>query len=110
VRGIAGPASIGISLLAAGMIAVPAATAHGAQSADTAATLYVNGLAGCSDSGAGTQAVPFCSIQAAADVVNPGQTVDIEGTAHYAPFTVTRSGMPSAPITFIGGVGAAALD
>ena len=109
MRGTAGLASVGISLLAAGMIVVPAATADGAQSADTAATLYVNQLsAGCSDSGPGTQAVPFCSIQAAADVVNPGQTVDIEGKGppggqiRYAPVTITRSGTPSAPITFAG--------
>ena len=109
MRGTAGLASIGISLLAAGVIVVPAATADGAQSADTAATLYVNQLsAGCSDSGPGTQAVPFCSIQAAADVVNPGQTVDIEGKGppggqiRYAPVTITRSGTPSAPITFAG--------
>jgi hypothetical protein len=91
------------------MIVVPAATADGAQSADSAATLYVNQLsAGCSDSGPGTQAVPFCSIQAAADMVNPGQTVDIEGKGppggqiRYAPVTITRSGTPSAPITFAG--------
>jgi len=104
VRGTVGLASIGISLLAAGMMVVPAATANGAQSAATAATLYVYNVrgAGCSDSGPGTQAVPFCSIQAAADVANPGQTVDIEGPATYAPFTVTRSGTPSAPITFTG--------
>src|SRR5215469_15049927 len=86
------------------MIVVPAATGAGAQSAAAAVTtLYVNQVsAGCSDSGPGTQAVPFCSIQAAADVVNPGQTVDIEGTLDYAPVTITRSGTSSAPITFTG--------
>src|SRR5215469_4296259 len=85
------------------MIVVPAATGAGAQSAAAAVTtLYVNQVsAGCSDSGPGTQAVPFCSIQAAADVVNPGQTVDI-ASSDYQPVTITRSGTPSAPITFTG--------
>jgi hypothetical protein len=37
-------------------------------------------------------------------VVNPGQTVDIEPNVNsYQPVTITRSGTPSAPITFVGG-------
>jgi hypothetical protein len=47
--------------------------------ADDSATLYVHNSAnsGCSDTGPGTQAQPICTIRAAADVVNPGQTVMI---------------------------------
>jgi PKD domain/Right handed beta helix region len=73
-----------------------------------AATLYVEQYAPtCNDSGPGTQAEPFCTIQAAANVVAAGQTVDIEGdngiVAEYAqPVVVTRSGTPTAPITFTG--------
>ena len=68
-----------------------------------AADLYVGGSSSCSDVGAGTQGVPFCTIQAAANVVNPGQTVFIaigETTAYNEIVTLTRSGTPSAPITF----------
>lgn len=67
-----------------------------------AADLYVGGPA-CSDAGAGTQAVPFCSIQAAANVVSPGQTVFIaigRSSGYNESVTLTRSGTPSAPITF----------
>jgi PKD repeat protein len=82
------------------MVLVPVAAA---QSADTAGTLYVSQASGCSDSGAGTQAVPFCTIQAAANVVNPGQTVNVAPSVNsYQPVTITRSGTPSAPITFVG--------
>ncbi|WAL72984.1 PKD domain-containing protein [Kitasatospora sp. YST-16] len=67
-------------------------------------TLYVNqnSSAHCSDSGPGTQAQPFCTVQAAADVAQPGQTVRI--TAGYYPEQVTlkHSGAPGQPITFVG--------
>jgi len=55
----------------------------------------------CSDSGPATQAEPFCSLQAAANVVDPGQTVDIESNIA-TPVMITRSGTASAPITFTG--------
>lgn len=67
--------------------------------ADPATTLYVNNTSGanCSDSGAGTQTQPYCTVQAAADVVNPGQTVDITGN-YYEPVTITRSGTAAQPL------------
>ena len=64
--------------------------------------LYVNQVASCSTSGPGTQAVPFCSIQEAADVVEPGQTVHIAAGHYYGPLRITRSGTPDAPISFVG--------
>ena len=66
--------------------------------------LYVNGAGTtCSDAGSGTQLAPFCTIQAAADVVAPGQTVHVAATlGSYAPFTISRSGTAAAPITFVG--------
>ena len=90
-RGIA--ASIALLVSAASLTPVAA-------QANVSTTLYVNNASGsnCSDvSGLGTQAVPFCTIQAAANVVAPGQTVLIEpGT--YAAFSVSRSGTATAPI------------
>jgi hypothetical protein len=57
----------------------------------------------CNNAGPGTQAEPFCSIQEAADVAVPGQTVDI-ASGIYAPVTITaaQSGTPTAPITYVG--------
>ncbi|WP_104818647.1 right-handed parallel beta-helix repeat-containing protein [Kitasatospora sp. MMS16-BH015] len=67
-------------------------------------TRYVDGHSqSCSDAGSGTEAAPYCTVQAAADAVTPGQTVVIDqdvpapGTVH-----VTRSGTEVAPITFTG--------
>jgi PKD repeat protein len=67
-------------------------------------TLFVNntGSVTCSDAGTGTQAQPFCTVQAAVDVVNPGQTVAITGTYSEA-VTVTRSGTAGAPVVIDGG-------
>src|SRR5215472_11040670 len=60
-----------------------------AATAGTGRTLYVNGAsARCSDAGAGNRAVPFCTIQAAANVARPGQVVEIEQSARKRlPFT-----------------------
>jgi len=72
-----------------------------AAQADTPTTLYVYGSnSACSDSGAsaGTQATPFCTIQAAVDVVKAGQTIGVAGGT-YAPFTVSASGAAGSPIT-----------
>ncbi|MBT2445623.1 PKD domain-containing protein [Streptomyces sp. ISL-43] len=88
--------------LTAGLVALlgmPAA----AVAADTPTDLYVNSGVDshCSDSGTGSQAVPFCSIAAAAKVVLPGQTVRIEADTTYSDaVTVDRSGEPGKPITF----------
>ncbi|MFI6245302.1 PKD domain-containing protein [Streptomyces sp. NPDC051016] len=69
-------------------------------------TLYVHGASrACSDSGTGTESRPFCTVQAAADVVEPGDTVRILGDS-LSPYTeavtLTRSGTGDAPITFSG--------
>lgn len=73
--------------------------------ADTPVTdLYVNSSStACSQTGPGTPAVPFCSVQEAADVVDPGQTVHIlHSTQPAAPIVISRSGTADAPITFVG--------
>ncbi|PSL53361.1 PKD domain-containing protein [Saccharothrix carnea] len=79
----------------AGVVTVPAAQA-------AATTLYVRDTAACTDDGDGSAATPFCTVQAAADVVDPGQVVDITGTQDES-VTITRSGTADAPIVFEGG-------
>ncbi|GAA1138521.1 hypothetical protein F4556_005365 [Kitasatospora gansuensis] len=66
-------------------------------------TLYVNNAASanCSDAGTGTAARPYCTIGAATRVVEPGQTVQVEGS-YPESVTLTRSGTPEQPIVFAG--------
>ena len=91
--------------LVIGSTAIPAVLG-GQAKADTSppSTLYVDkASSSCSDSGPGSQSVPFCTIQAAANVVSAGQTVMIESAQYGSqPVTITHSGTPSAPITFTG--------
>ncbi|WP_330257781.1 hypothetical protein OG586_00445 [Streptomyces murinus] len=71
----------------------------------TAGTLYVNHDGACSDTGTGSASMPFCTVQAAADVVLPGQTVRVEapdGLPYVESVALTRSGTEDAPITFTG--------
>ncbi|MDH6132701.1 PKD repeat protein [Kitasatospora sp. MAA4] len=71
-----------------------------------ASTIYVDDIrtANCSDAGSGTQQQPFCTIQAAADVVQPGQTVQVAPRLYrQTQVTLTHSGTPDKPITFRGG-------
>ncbi|WP_034266966.1 hypothetical protein [Actinospica robiniae] len=84
------------ALIATASLAPVAATADGQN------TLYVNNTnSSCTDAGSGTSAAPFCTIQAAADIADPGDVVNIvAGT--YAATTITRSGTASEPIVFDG--------
>ncbi|MBC3844505.1 right-handed parallel beta-helix repeat-containing protein [Streptacidiphilus sp. 4-A2] len=87
-------------LLAAGVVVLPTATA----SADST-TLYVDVRnAACSDTaaGTGTAATP-CTIQAAADAAQPGDTVPDRRRRHLPATTITASGSPGDPITITGG-------
>ncbi|MCX5211217.1 PKD domain-containing protein [Kitasatospora sp. NBC_00240] len=65
-------------------------------------TLYVRTGPGCSDGGVGTSAVPYCTIGAAAAVVEPGQTVLIAAGRYAEQLNISRSGTPGHPITFLG--------
>lgn len=70
-----------------------------------AGTLYVNHDGVCSDTAAGSASLPFCTVQAAADAVVPGQTVRLQspdGLPYVESVTLTRSGTKDAPITFTG--------
>ena len=67
----------------------------------TATTYYVQQGGSCSDSGAGTQAAPFCTITAAAAVATtPGDTVLIGQGNYSGEVDITASGTAAAPITF----------
>jgi PKD repeat protein len=91
-RRIAAIAALSIS--ASSLAALPNAEA------DAGTTLYVNNSqsAACSDTTTDSATTPYCTIQAAADVVTAGQTI-IVAAGTYAPFTITASGTASDPIT-----------
>lgn len=98
---------VGVSVAVLLVAGVVSGWDTGRASADpgSAGTLYVNHDVACSDTGAGTRSAPFCTVQAAADVVEPGQTVRIESPddhSYSGSVTLTRSGTKDAPITFTG--------
>ena len=63
--------------------------------------LYVNGLVtNCTDTGTGTQAAPYCTIQAAANAAVAGDTVDITGGRTTGLWTSSPQGTAAAPIVF----------
>ncbi|MFF4357025.1 PKD domain-containing protein [Streptomyces sp. NPDC001604] len=100
-------AALGLSLAVIAVAGVMSGLGSGPAVADpgTGGTLYVNHDVACSDSGTGTQSLPFCTVQAAADVVEPGDTVRIlspNGDPYSGAVTLTRSGTGDAPITFTG--------
>ncbi|MBR7832224.1 right-handed parallel beta-helix repeat-containing protein [Actinospica durhamensis] len=86
------------------VIAVAAGSASSVTSAAQAtaagATLYVNNtVSACSDSGTGTQAAPYCNVQAAFSAVQAGGTVIIVAGTYAIPATLSTSGTADAPIT-----------
>ncbi|MDJ0342318.1 DUF1565 domain-containing protein [Streptomyces sp. H10-C2] len=69
--------------------------ATGQVSANAATTdIYVDKATGahCTNSGTGQQSAPFCTVQAAADVSLPGQTVHIASGQYSEELKLTRSG------------------
>jgi hypothetical protein len=104
---IAAPVTGAMVLMAGALAAgvVLASPADRAAAAVSNSSIYVDNASGanCSDtaSDSGTEAQPFCTIAAAAAVVQPGHTVFVEpGT--YAPVTISVSGTQGQPITFEG--------
>ncbi|WP_042390202.1 right-handed parallel beta-helix repeat-containing protein [Streptacidiphilus melanogenes] len=84
--------------------AIPLAAPAPASAADTG-ILYVNSAAPCSDTdpAAGSQAVPYCSLQTAVDAAQPGQTVQIApGSTFSGQLHITHSGSAGSPITIQG--------
>jgi PKD domain len=73
--------------------------------ADTATgnVIYVDGSSSaCTDSGTGTAAAPFCTLQTGVDAAAAGDTVRVSGSVLYAPVTISASGTAAAPITIEG--------
>ncbi|WP_329496597.1 PKD domain-containing protein [Kitasatospora herbaricolor] len=83
------------------VLGLPAFTAH----ADAGGVLNVDNraAANCSDAGTGTAARPYCTLQAAVDAAQPGQTVQVApDTDLTGEVRVTRSGTPGHPIVING--------
>lgn len=104
----------GAALAALLVVAGVGITAGTPAFADTSGTtLYVNNdpAANCSDTGtnAGTQAQPYCTIQAAVNVVSAGQTVQLMPGLYKESVNLTRSGTADAPITIKGAADAPAF-
>ncbi|MER6591533.1 hypothetical protein ABT214_06685 [Micromonospora purpureochromogenes] len=78
-------------------VAAPAPTA--AAAASTGSELHVSGT-NCPPGGDGSAEASFCTISAAAAVVQPGQTVLVQPGAYSETVAFTRSGTEAAPITF----------
>jgi parallel beta-helix repeat protein len=64
-------------------------------------TLYVDGTStSCSDTGSGTQAQPYCTINKAATVATAGQTVEVASGTYTERVAVNHSGTSDSPIVF----------
>jgi hypothetical protein len=95
--------SVRAGLVTALVVSVVADALPFTAAAATPTTLFVSNIVNshCDDTGPGSATEPFCTIQAAADVVLPGQTVVIgptESNGSYHGFTLRRSGTPDQPI------------
>jgi hypothetical protein len=77
----------------------------------SATTIYVSAATGNDSTGTGSASAPYATLQQAADVVQAGDTVDVEAGS-YAGFIMgwnaPQSGTASAPITFQAAPGTAA--
>ncbi|MGY0461913.1 PKD domain-containing protein [Kitasatospora sp. cg17-2] len=97
--------AFGLTLAAATAVLGLPGPAVAGPTAEAGTTIHVNnsGDRACSDRGPGTFAQPYCTISAAAVVVEPGQTVRIwPGRNYRESVRITRSGTPDRPITFLG--------
>lgn len=86
-------------------MAVLVPPASPAMAAGLSPYLYVGGGA-CSDTGAGTQSLPFCTIAKAGKVALGGQTVLVASGTYTDEVFPWHSGAPGAPITFQPSAGA----
>ncbi|MDG4806689.1 right-handed parallel beta-helix repeat-containing protein [Micromonospora sp. WMMD1120] len=86
-----------VGLAAPAVAAAPTPVARAA--AGPANELYVSQKY-CSATADGSEDAPFCTISAAAAVVQPGQTVLVQPGNYPENVTFTRSGTETAPITF----------
>ncbi|NJC67029.1 PKD domain-containing protein, partial [Planosporangium flavigriseum] len=91
-------AGAAVVVLMAGAVLVAGA---GPAAADASTPLYVNNASGsnCSDSGAGTQAQPYCKISVAVAAVQSGQTINVASGTYDEHVTINKSGTTGNPIT-----------
>ena len=88
-------------------VAVVAVALTAVRASADASTLFVDqGNPACSDSGTGTEDVPYCTIVRAATRAIAGQTVVVSSGTYSGQVTVTNSGTPGAPIVFEPAAGA----
>jgi len=90
---------------AAAIVAAPSILLATASQASAVGTGYWvdGGATGCSDTGTGTQAAPFCTISAGTKkAVNPGDVVHVAPGTYREQVTVNGSGTPTDPITLVG--------
>jgi Right handed beta helix region len=89
-------------LVTAAMVATAAIALPVVASAASSSTLYVDYTnKSCTDTGSGTEAAPFCTIQAAANAAVAGDTVQVAAGV-WGPVDITDSGTAAEPITFLG--------
>ena len=87
--------------------AIAVASISSAPAGAATTTLYVaRGNPNCSNTGPGTSAKPFCSIDAAAKKVTAGETVQVRAGTYPESVTVRSSGTSRARITFTAAPGA----
>ncbi|MFI7603568.1 right-handed parallel beta-helix repeat-containing protein [Micromonospora sp. NPDC049366] len=99
VLAVAGPAAP-VRAAAPAPVTARAVAPVAAQSAAALSELYVDQKRCAAAGGTGTSDDPFCTVSAAAAVVQPGQTVLVEPGHYEEVLRLTRSGTPDAPITF----------
>ncbi|MFD7907845.1 PKD domain-containing protein [Kitasatospora sp. NPDC059747] len=91
---------VGLAAAVAGSAIAGAVLPSVAHAADQS-VLHVDNAYGsaCSDAGSGAQDRPFCTVQAAVDAAQPGQTVQVAtGGSYRESVTVRHSGLPGRPI------------
>ena len=94
MRGRRGAVPLALAVVSMGLAAAPASA--------VVSTIYVQSGSNCTNSGVGSSSAPFCTIQKAASVVQPGQTVMIGYGSYPETVTITAKGTASAPIRFVG--------
>ena len=89
-----------VAATAAMLVSVGSLTPTMAHAAATG-SIYVNNASGanCSDSGSGTEAAPFCTIQAAVNLAAAGDTVLVEPGHYNGAVSISESGTSAEPIT-----------
>lgn len=89
-----------LALVGSGSGGTAFAAAHASAAASSASSIYVDETnTACSDTGAGTQAAPYCTLQPAFDAVVAGQTIEVVAGTYTGPVTLSASGTASAHIT-----------